>query len=126
MYRLINRNAAAVIEALVRIGDLNDYLQLRADLISDSASTTSAAFQRSYRRYWRMNAAHLPDSFYGPYFALLAECQRGGHADVAKVTRLISDVEDQNYGLQFSFATKLAHMVDPRVPVFDSFVANFY
>jgi hypothetical protein len=42
------------------------------------------------------------------------------------VARTISHGDGQDYGLQFSFATKLAHMVDPHVPIFDSFVANFY
>ena len=126
MYRLINQNAAATIKALDRIGDLNEYLRLRAELVSDRDVTSSAPFQRSYRRYWRMNAARLPDSFYSRYFKVLAQCQGRRHADVATVARTISDAEGENHGLQFSFATKLAHMVDPHVPVFDSFVANFY
>jgi len=39
-----------------------------------------------------------------------------------------SNKSNPNYrgGLQFSFATKLAHMVDPRLPVYDSLVAAFY
>jgi len=126
VYRLINQNAAAAIKALYRIGDLNEYLRLRAEFVSDRAATSNAAFQKSYRRYWRMNAARLPESFYARYFKVLAQCQGRGHADVATVARTISDAEGENHGLQFSFATKLAHMVDPHVPVFDSFVANFY
>lgn len=126
MYRLINHNAAAVIKALDRIGDLNEYLRLRAKLVSDRDATSDAAFRRSYRRYWRMNAARLPESFYSRYFKVLAQCQRRRHADVATVARTTSDAVGANHGLQFSFATKLAHMVDPHVPVFDSFVANFY
>ena len=32
MYRLINRNAAMVVDKLRRLGDLRDYVQLRSDL----------------------------------------------------------------------------------------------
>ncbi len=126
MYQLINSNAAAVIRALGRIGDIREYLQLRRDLVANGAGMLSTSFQRTYRKYWRMNAARLPPSFYDLYLSLLAECQANGVADVERATLLISDATGANHGLQFSFATKLAHMVDPRIPVFDSFVAAFY
>ena len=73
-----------------------------------------------------MNAARLPTAFYERYFALLSTCTEQGRVELEQVTRTICDVDGANYGLQFSFATKLVHMVDPTVPVFDSFVAAFY
>ena len=126
MYRLINRNAPAVAQALGRIGDLGEYLLLRTDLVSHGKAVAPPELQRAYRKYWRMNVARLAPSFYQQYFALLAEYQAAGSTDVERATRVISGPGGADYGLQFSFATKLVHMVDPRVPVFDSFVASFY
>ncbi|SRR6266542_261046 len=126
MYRLINSNAPAVVDALRRIGDFREYLHLRADLAANGSAPASAEFQRAYRKYWRMNAARLSPAFYERYFELLAQYQAVGLTDLERATRVISDADDANHGLQFSFATKLVHMVDPRVPVFDSFVAGFY
>lgn len=126
MYQLININAAAVINSLHRIGDLREYLELRRQIVALDGGLPSESFQRMYRKYWRMNAARLSPVFYERYFSLLADCQNGGNTDLERVTQVISDPAGADHGLQFSFATKLIHMVDPRVPVFDSFVAAFY
>src|SRR5690348_4672905 len=125
MYRLINANTPAVINALRRIGDLQEYLDLRTAFVSSGPAAASPDFQRAYRKYWRMNAARLPQSFYDRYFTLLSEFRERGTTDLAGAVRIISDPDGDNHGLQFSFATKLVHMVDPRIPVFDSFVAAF-
>lgn len=126
MYDLINLNAPSVIDALGSLGDLNDYLHLRVQLIADYRLASDPDFQKSYRKYWRMNAARLPEPFFSQYFDVLARCQHDQAADLPTVTRTISHKGRRKFGLQFSFATKLVHMVDPRVPVFDSFVAAFY
>lgn len=126
MYSLINHNAVAVFKALDSIGDLNDYLRLRSALLRGADSAHDAEFQRGYRRYWRMNAARLGSSFYDQYFTQLAECRRSNAVDLPTVARCISTVNGVTVGLQFSFATKLAHMIEPRIPVYDSFVASFY
>jgi hypothetical protein len=125
MYQLINSNSGAVIEALRHIG-VREYLQLRAELETHGAHAPSTSYQARYRKYWRMNAARLSPLFYERYFSLLTECQAGGTMDLERVTRIISDPTGADHGLQFSFATKLLHMIDPRIPVFDSFVAAFY
>jgi hypothetical protein len=117
-----------VIGELARIDDLDKYVHLRERLLADGAEAAlDAAFQRLYRTYWRMNVARLGDSFYSKYFTLLAECRRAGYADISEIVRALATADDSDkQSLQFSFATKLAHMVDPRIPVYDSFVAAFY
>ena len=125
MYHLINRHIDDVVKALDAIGDIREYIELRRQLTSDPGAALRPDFQRAYRKYWRMNAARLNDDFYRLYFGLLAETQRVGTADVAAISDVLSRHTARD-GLQFSFATKLAHMVEPRIPVYDSFVAAFY
>ena len=128
MYRLINQNREAIIADLSRINDVAQYLQLREDMRSGRVNVESdSEFQRRYRTYWRMNVARLGTSFYAKYFQLLARCQQHGSPDIGAIVRdLAADEHGEKQWLQFSFATKLAHMVDPRTPVYDSFVAAFY
>lgn len=125
MYRLINQHCDAVVNALGAIGDINDYLELRRRLTVAHDAALDPEFQRAYRKYWRMNPARLGDDFYKRYFDLLAETQRVGKADLAAISKDLGRHASRD-GLQFSFATKLAHMVDPTIPVYDSFVASFY
>jgi hypothetical protein len=146
MYRLINQNRDAVIAEFERIDkrrhDLSVYRQLREDLISGRIDVASdGEFQQRYRRYWGMRG-WLSDAFVARYFELLAERTRSGESDVGTIVRDLSRPEPINdqapvrklanaekakkESLQFSFATKLAHMVNPRLPLYDSFVAAFY
>jgi hypothetical protein len=126
MYGLMNRNARAVVDAVRNIGDLTEYLRLRATVLSGSDVLSDAVFQSAYRKYWRMNAARLGDDFYSKYFTVLDQCRQTRRVDVAGIARVISDPAGLDHGLQFSFATKLAHMINPRLPVYDSFVASFF
>lgn len=126
MYRLINQNAPAVVAAIDGIGDLSTYVRLRSTFLSEGDISADPNFQSSYRRYWGMNNARQSEVFYSRYFALLGECRNSGSADVARIIQQLSETGGGSRGLQFSFATKLAHMVDPRLPVYDSYVAAFY
>ena len=126
MYRLINKHAPAVVAAIDSIGDLSAYVRLRSSFLAGVDIASDHEFQSAYRSYWRMNNARQSKRFYSHYFALLGECRNSGSADVARIIQQLSEPDCESRGLQFSFATKLAHMVDPRLPVYDSFVASFY
>jgi hypothetical protein len=82
---------------------------------------TNAGFQKEYRNYWGMN--RRGEAFCSRYFDLLAASRESGETDI---TAVIRDLSKDNNALEFSFATKLTHMVDPRIPVYDSLVAAFY
>jgi hypothetical protein len=74
-----------------------------------------------------MNVARLSQRFYSRYFELLARYSSSQSVDVASLARELSSVDaEDEQSLQFSFASKLAHMIDPRLPVYDRFVAAFY
>jgi len=125
MYHLMNRNGAVLIRAIDGLGDISAYGSLRDSLRSADVAT-DFEFQRTYRNYWRMNVGRFKPAFYARYFELMSDCQRSGSADLKEVLRSFSELGAESRGLQFSFATKLVHMVDPRVPVYDNFIAAFY
>ena len=124
MYRFINEHCDLAITKLGAI-DPRDYLELCKRMQSDVNATSDMQFQRRYRNYWRMNVARLGEGFYKRYFELLAECQQSRSIDIPRLAKELRATTKKR-SLQFSFATKLAHMVDPRIPVYDSFVAAFY
>jgi len=125
MYRLINDYRDAICLRLADL-DIAAYGELMKALQSRGAdATTSPHFQAAYRRYWRMNVARLGDLYYRRYFELLADCWVSQSTDIEAIVRDLAETLEART-LQFSFATKLAHMVNPRLPVFDSFVAAFY
>jgi hypothetical protein len=126
VYCFINRYAAELTTKLLGIGEPERYIRLR-EASRRTDVRTDAVFQREYRDYWRMNPARLSSTFYELYFDILGECLTTGSTDVAMIVRRFgSSNPGESRPIQFSFATKLAHMVDDQRPVYDSFVAAFY
>ncbi len=124
MYQFINQRCQLVIGQLGSI-DAKKYVELHERMESGVDVASDSHFQGLYRNYWRMNVARLDAAFYAKYFQLLAEGQRSRNVDLDYIVRELAK-GPENPSLQFSFATKLAHMIDPTVPVYDSFVAAFY
>lgn len=127
MYRLMNDCSDAILAELDRISDVPRYLDLRRQMSRVNVAT-DAAFQRKYRAYWRMNVTQLGAGFYAQYFARLENSKSGEIADVNETIREIAVLSDttERPSLQFSFATKFVNTVDPRAPVYDSFVSAFF
>jgi hypothetical protein len=128
MYRLLVQKCDLLIAELKRIDDIARYHDLVVRLQSTSGEAAiDPEFQRVYRVYWRMNVARLSPAFYERYFDLLARGVRSGRVNLRTAARdrtVIGD--DSKRSLQFSFVTKLCHMVDRRLPVYDRFIAAFY
>ena len=95
-------------------------------LMSHVADCGEVGYQRRYRSYWAMNSARLAASYYGPYFALLGSPAGLSPSELASSLFRIPSHGSGRHSLQFSFATKLAHMHDGRLPIYDSRVADFY
>lgn len=126
VYDLIARHSAMLITELQRLTDVGRYQRLLSSLRESSgAVAANAVFQKEYRNYWRMNVARLSPAFYTQYFRILAESSQSGSVDLQETSLALMRADDKQT-LQFSFATKLGHMADPRLPVYDSFVASFY
>src|SRR5260370_24738995 len=76
-----------------------------------------------------MGAARLGDEFCKAYFEHLEELKALGRADVGRIAIRIYGVGLNKKGgrkLHLSFSTKMAHMLQPDMPVYDSLVAQFF
>ena len=73
-----------------------------------------------------MNAARLSSHFHEVYFSILKD---GSDLELASVMLTLYDVSNRANGrksLQFSFATKLLHVLNPKLPIYSSEVAAFF
>jgi hypothetical protein len=130
VYRMMNETCDEVLAELDRISDVPRYIELRHRLFASDVAADED-FHAMYRAYWQMNVARLGDPFYFRYFALLESLKRNGvgvQRDINETIRelaLISNTTERP-SLQFSFATKLLNTIEPRLPVYDSYVSQFY
>lgn len=122
-YEVVEANRAHVVgRVAVEQGHVSEYDWL----MSHVADCGEVGYQRRYRSYWAMNSARLAASYYGPYFALLGSPAGLSPSELASSLFRIPSHSSGRHSLQFSFATKLAHMQDGRLPIYDSRVADFY
>ena len=123
MYNLINNNIQLVLQKIERKW-VNEYDWL----ISNLHNCAQPAYQRRYKVFWRLNAARLHDNFCNAYFQALHNA-KSNRPDLSKLTLALHATPTHGNGrksLQFSFASKLLHMVSPSMPIYDSLVAAFY
>ena len=106
-----------------------DYVEQYDRLVDGRKSELTEDYKRDYRSFWGMNRAMFSPEFYDAYFNLLAEGLRQGERrslDIREVLKRLYDAPNNRKALQFSFATKLLHTIDPTLPVYDRMVAYFY
>jgi len=130
MYRLINQSCDLVFAELDRRDYVGRYLRLTLACKTGNVRGDKT-FQREFRQYWAMGVARMKDpfraAFYQKFFDLLSERLRTRKSSVPDVVReLVIGGHDKGETLWFSFASKLVHMVDPRLPVFDNLIAEFF
>ncbi len=118
MHTLINQYIGCIIEAISLESHVQPYISLVQALHVKPA--TDAGFQRDFCRYWRLNAARLSPEFIRAYFAHLQELKDQQNISVEAVARHLLKVPTNANGhsLQFSFATKLVHMLRLDQPIF--------
>jgi hypothetical protein len=112
MYAVINASHQAIINSINQ-NEVTEY-----EWLLQNVGHLNAAYQQLYRSFWGMR---FPNSnFYTEYFDFL----------MAPRPPLLNDLchalHDHNETLQFSFATKLLHMRNPHLPIYDSKVARFF
>jgi hypothetical protein len=128
MYRLINQNIDLILTTLDYHLAIETHLSiLRRFNQGDVRHDTS--FHLDYRRYWGLNAARLSETFCLAYFDLMEGLRTNHNIDTETVVRHLYQLPTHKKGrqsLQFSFASKLVHTLDPHKPIYDSLVADFY
>ena len=90
------------------------------------AEADSIQYQREYKDFWRMNVAQLSKSFYATYFGLL---KASAPPTLPSLGQTLYESAIRRSGkriLPFSFATKLLHIQNPHLPIYDSRVARFF
>jgi hypothetical protein len=128
MYALINKHIGDLLKFLDRARDIDPYVDLLTKLHHVNVSSDTN-FQTTYKGYWQLNGAVLSTSFCEAYFDYLQACKSMPIPTVEEVSRsLFKHATHKNgrHSLQFSFATKFVHMLNPRQPVYDSLIKQFY
>jgi hypothetical protein len=90
------------------------------------AEIDSEHYRRDYRDFWVMNRSQLSKRFYTTYFGLLKAPTAHELPGLCDALYEVSSRLDGKRTLQFSFATKLVHIQNPHLPIYDSRVARFY
>ena len=128
MYYLINQHIDQLLLTIDATRDIQPYVSLIHNF-NEVNVAANMEFQRTYRRYWQLNAARLGEDFCKVYFALLEELKQERNTGVDTVARRLWETPthgDGRQSLQFSFASKLAHMLNNHLPIYDSLVESFY
>ncbi len=97
-------------------------------LLQNAGAADSEGYQKKYRNFWTMNVAQLSQDFYTTYFSSLksAITKTPATSDVCNTLYEASARKNGTKTIQFSFATKLLHTANPRLPIYDSRIARFY
>jgi len=96
-------------------------------LVQNLHRAAEADYQRRYKNYWRLNGAGLSQQFCQEYFQRLQEANN----NVPQLSILVNQlyeipIRPNKHALQFSFCTKLCHMLDRHLPIYDSNIRSFY
>lgn len=124
MYDLINANIGIVLQAIDPIKTVGRYVSL----IQNVSRVATPQYQTQYASYWTMQ---YPDQAYRKvYFqtlqtALLTPLNPPNLSSLA-TSLYNTPANKKGQSTQFSFVTKLLHMVDHHSPLYDGNVAAFY
>jgi len=123
MYDLINIHILSVLQTIPQ-----NHVAEYDWLLQNVNQCPTAPYQARYKNYWRLNVARLSANYCNAYFQALqvAQANRPAVADLAQQLYATPTHRNGQQSLQFSFATKLLHMVAPSTPIYDSLVAAFY
>lgn len=127
MYCLINTHIPQILQNIQNKdpGHVYDYDYL----IQNLQQATTPQYQRKYRNYWRLNVARLLPSYYHQYFQQLQSGLSGSPPQMQALVTQLYQIPTHANGrqtLQFSFCSKLCHMLDPHLPIYDAMIAAFY
>lgn len=123
-YEAINNNIDQIIQSIKPI-HVTEYDWL----VRNINQVTEAEYQRRYKAFWRLNGAGLSQDFCQVYFHHLQTGTTNNNLPKLSVlaNQLYKTPTSQNkQTLQFSFCTKLCHMLNPELPIYDSKIRDFY
>lgn len=86
-------------------------------------------YRNSYMKFWDMTGKELTHEYLNEYFKKLSlGIANGKKYKVNELLMFFVTIEDLVVmgSMEFSFATKLVHMLDNKLPIFDSHIKEFY
>lgn len=97
-------------------------------LVQNIHHVTELEYQSKYKKYWVLNGAALSKEFIKKYFEQL---QSGLNNNIPQLDILVNQLykipmRQDTYKIQFSFCTKLCHMLNNNLPIYDSNIKRFY
>ena len=97
-------------------------------LIQNIHQVAEPEYQRRYKTFWRLSGAGLSQTYCDAYFQHL---QAGLDNNATHLSILAHElyqipINRNRQALQFSFCTKLCHMVNRQIPIYDSNIRSFY
>src|SRR5580692_9328092 len=121
MYHLITKHLDQLLGSIRPNKDINPYAELIRTFRNKNVSTDEP-FQELYKDYWKLNPARLLDTFHSRYFTFMQQCKVD---DVKPAVRKVAQelyptpTHQKRKGtrytfqhtLQFSFSSKLVHML---------------
>ena len=119
MYNLINAHANLIAGGITP-NTIARYNWLLAELHKRNVAN-DLAYQKKYRGFWKMR---FPTASYcSAYFKLLEANKSNGSFPPQTISTSLQKISGK---LEFSFATKMAHMVNQRTPIYDNMVSQFF
>ncbi|EHH1051807.1 hypothetical protein J7I00_004551 [Vibrio parahaemolyticus] len=126
MYTMINEKIELILSSISKEEHVEPYIYLTMKpRIEGTEIIRSEEYRKKYRHYWRMNAARLPVEFFKEYFKILSDSYRDKFL-ASDIAEKLFSIKDDKESYQFSFATKLVHMSDTSLPIYDSMISSFY
>lgn len=124
MYSLIREHSDYIIRDIGK-KHVDEYDWLMSNLRLLDVSRDSL-FKEKYKQFWAMNAARLSDDFVSAYFEYLEKNKDNRTIGIRKVCDYLWYELPTEKSLQFSFTTKLVHMINPNMPIYDGMIKDFY
>lgn len=124
MYHLINSHIQQILQSIPP-GHVTEYDWLVQNIIN----VATPDYQSRYRRYWVLNVARLSDNYCQVYFQHLQNGLNGNPPQLGNLANQLYQTPTHANGqqsLQFSFCSKLCHMLNRQIPMYDSMIRGFY
>lgn len=123
MYTLINENINDILNSVE-----NDHVKKYDWLVEHIHQIESQNYQTYYKTFWRLHGAGLSAEYCSIYFQLLKRHLE----EPIPIEKLVSFLYSKpvnssgRKSLQFSFITKMLHMANKELPIYDSLISSFY
>lgn len=115
------RDKKEIISKLKEI-DLEEYFFLKLEY--EKGNVQNKKFQRRYKNFYNMYPFGFTEKFYNAYFKMMEE----GETNLKTILNTLSKIKDKKgeKSVQLAFASKLLHMVDSEMPLYNSTVAKVF